>query len=76
MSKKVMGTWNRQPAFTLDGELFLIIGDNNGWVRKGCDTSQFEPYTAADLNDPKHRRDVIGRVGGEYRGKYSSGARK
>ena len=75
MTKKIYGTWNKRLAFTLDGELFLIIGTDNGWVRKGRDTSLFEPYGPAEMNDPKCRKDVIGKVGGEYIGKYSSGFR-
>lgn len=75
MTKKIYGTWNKRLAFILDGELFLIIGTDNGWVRKGHDTSLFEPYGPAEMNDPKYRKDVIGKVGGEYSGKYSSSLR-
>lgn len=65
---RVYGKWNGLRAFVQGGILFSVIGNDNGWVREKAGASELQPFTTADLNEPKNNPHLQ-RIGGEYQGK-------
>jgi len=47
------GTLNGEKAFLIDGEVFLVVGRDNGWVRVKGRVNEFKPLTQEQANDPK-----------------------
>ncbi len=47
------GTLDGEKAFLLDGEVFLVVGNDNGWVRIKGRVEDFKELTLEQRNDPK-----------------------
>lgn len=67
---RTYGKWRGMRAFVQDGQLYSVIGEDNGWIREKASPSELEPYTMADLNEPKNRPQLE-KIGGAYKGKYT-----
>lgn len=53
--QRVYGMLGNERAFLLDGEVFLVVGRDNGWVRVRGRVNEFRHYTQAEANDPRNQ---------------------
>lgn len=54
-SQRVYGMLGDDRAFLQDGEVFVVVGRDNGWVRIKGRVNEFRNFTQAEANEPRNQ---------------------